>query len=464
MTVKKRISLLIIAAGLITSLLFSVFVFIELVDESFKILDKVLKDEAYSTTRMFLKLKKESNIETFDSDFIPDYYFWLKITEQDSNTILYQSNMAKLINLSSVKPGGKSIETFKISRKILNLHQDSSQEVTLRIKTYLISEDGKNYVVQIARSIKKLKSEIREIVVGLLSGLLLSGLFLTLISRFIAGKILKPIGVMKDLTQDISEKDLSRRIPTRPEQDEFNELARTINKMLDRLQGSFIKQRTFLFDTSHELKTPLTTIRLAIDNICTSDNKNLPVSITETLFELNSQVLRMERLVKDLLNLSSLETLTGIDLKPVNLTGILSSLVNDYNVIADSQNVQMDIQTSDELILQGDSDKLTRMFSNLLDNAIKYNVEKGRIKVISSKSGNGLTIKIGNTGNGVAETEIGKVFDQFYRVEKSRSIQNGGYGLGLAIVKRIVELHNGKITFESKPGVWTEVTIFFPLQ
>ena len=466
MTVKKRISLLIIGAGLITSLLFSVVVFIELMVQSYDVLDRAIKDEAYSMTRMFVKQHNKLNIETFDSDFIPGYLYWLKITEQGSNKILFQSRMAKLIKLHSIGLGTRAVETVKVSRKIFKLHQDKSQKVSFRVRTFSIDEGGKTFIVQIARSIRTLSRETRELFGGLVLGFFLSGIVLFLISRFIAGKILKPIGEMKELTQNISEKNLNKRIPTGSEKDEFNELARTINKMLDRLQGSFIKQRNFLFDTSHELKTPLTTMRLTIDEICSVDTEKLPTSTTETLFMLNNQVLRMERLVKDLLNLSALETLTGIDPKPIDLAELLSSLAHDYHVIADAQNIRIDIQLPDTQIIHGDSEKLTRAFSNLLDNAIKYNVDNGRVEVTTIQSGsqskNDLTIKIGNTGQGVTELEINKVFDQFYRAEKSRSIQHGGYGLGLAIVKRIIDLHNGSIQFKSKPGIWTEVIITFP--
>ena len=462
MTVKKRISMLIIGAGLITSLLFSVVVFLEMIEQPFEILDKALKDEAYSITRMLLKQKKELNIEAFDSDYIPGYSYWLKIFEQGNNKILYQSSMVQLIRLPLIESGGKQTASIIISREIINLHQDRSQEVTFRIRSFLIAEDGKSFVVQIARPMEKLEEEIWEVIFGIGAGLILSCLVLIFISQFIAGKILQPIGKMQELAVQISEKNLNKRIPVGPEQDEFNELGRTINKMLDRLQNSFITQRTFLFDTSHELKTPLTTMRLTIDEIC-SDTENLPASKAETLFTLKNQVLRMERLVKDLLSLSSLETLTGIDPKTVNLGDFLSSLITDYHFIAAAQNVKIKVQLSDKLILQGSPEKLTRAFSNLLDNAIKYNVDGGRVEVISYQLKNNLDIKIGNTGPGVAETEINKVFDQFYRVEQSRSLQHGGYGLGLAIVKKTIEIHNGKITFESKPGIWTQVTITLPV-
>ncbi len=170
----------------------------------------------------------------------------------------------------------------------------------------------------------------------------------------------------------------------------------------------------------------------------------------------------MERLVKDLLNLSSLETITGIDPKPVNITELMSSLAADYRLLGKAQNVQMGIHLPSELIIQGDADKLTRAFSNILDNAIKYNMDGGWIEVVGDQSDIDLTITVTNTRPGVAEAEIDKVFEQFCRVEQSRSLQHGGSGLGLAIVKRIVELHNGKIKFESKPGAWTRVTVSLP--
>jgi len=267
---------------------------------------------------------------------------------------------------------------------------------------------------------------------------------------------------MKNLAQNISEKNLDQRISTNEGKDEFSELARTINRMLDRLQHSFVRQRAFLFDTSHELKTPLTTMRLAVDEICTSDIEKYPVYIKDNLLRLNNQVLRMERLVKDLLNLSSLETMTSIDPKPVQLNQLLSSLAEVYRFLADARHITMEVKLHHQLVIHGDGEKLRRAFSNILDNAVKYNVEGGRIELTCDQSSTGPAVTITNTGPGVAETEIPMVFDQFYRTEKSRSIEHGGFGLGLAIVKRIIELHKGKIEFESRQGGWTRVTVRLP--
>lgn len=464
MTVKTRITLFIAGAGFIASLLFSVVVFFELIEQPFEILDTILKEEAYRTTRMILKRQRESESAPLDSAAHAMYTYWIEIYEQGANRMLYQSGLAKSVKLSPVNPGSSAIASVIIAPGQINPGQNNSQKVTLRIRTFLLTLEGRTFIVQIARPMEKLEKEIWDLVIGIVSGLTFSTLALIAISRFMAGKILHPIGAMKDLAQDISEKNLDQRIPAGEERDEFSELARTINRMLDRLQYSFARQRDFLFDTSHELKTPLATMRLAIDEICTDDGEKLPAFAEENLFRLNNQVLRMERLVKDLLNLSSLETLTSIDPKPVHITELLSSLTADYRLWANAQNLQMEIHLPRQLIIQGDAEKLNRAFSNILDNAIKYNTDGGRVEVIGIQSASELTITITNTGPGIAEAEIPKVFDQFYRVEKSRSLGYGGCGLGLAIVKRIVELHGGKVKLESRQGSWTRVTICLPVR
>jgi signal transduction histidine kinase len=310
--------------------------------------------------------------------------------------------------------------------------------------------------------VEKLEEEIWKLVLGIFSGLVFSTLVLIALSRIVAGKILRPIGQMNDLAKTISEKNLDQRIPTGEGRDEFSELAKTINEMLNRLQSSFVRQREFLFDTSHELKTPLTTMRLAVDEILDSDREDQHSIARDNLHRLRSQVLRMERLVKDLLNLSALETLTEVETNPVQITSLLSSLAEEYRFLAEANIITMDVCIPEQLVVHGDAEKLRRAFSNILDNAVKYNVEGGRIELTGDQSSAELTVSVANTGPGVPEAEISKVFDQFYRVEKSRSIEHGGSGLGLAIVKKIVELHRGKVKFESQQKGWTRVTVSLP--
>ncbi len=462
MTVKTRITLFIVGAGLISSFLFSVAVFCELIEQPFELLDNILKEEARRVTEEIAKKFSETN------DKLPEYVardmegYWVEIRDHDTHRTLFRSAMAQSVSLPPVGPGERTVVSASIPNGQVKTDRDGDGKTAFRIRSFSMAFGGRSYVTQIARPMEKLEEEIWELVLGILSGLVFSTLILIAISRFMAGKVLRPIGEMNDLAKVISEKNLDRRIPAGEGPDEFSRLARTINRMLDRLQYSFERQRNFLFDTSHELKTPLTTIRLAVEEICANDAANSPPFARDNLLRLNAQVLRMERLVKDLLSLSSMETTAVVDSNPVDMTWILSCLAEEYGFLAEARGIEMDIRLPPKLIVQGDRDKLRRAFSNIFDNAVKYNEEGGRIELTGCKDADGVSVIVGNTGPGVAESEIPKVFDQFYRVEKSRSVEHGGSGLGLAMVKRIVELHGGETRFESTPGEWTQVTVTLP--
>ena len=462
MTVKTRITLFIVGAGFIASLLFSVVVFFELIEQPVKILDTMLEEEAYSITGMVMDRQKALSSPPADSQIHALSLYWIRIYEQNHHRLIYSSSLATAIKLAPVAPGSGAIVSVPAPPGGINIGQGDKRSLTFRVKTFLIELGGRSFTVQIARPMGKLEEEIRELVLGIISGLILSTLALIAISRFVAGKILKPVGAMQNLAREISEKNLEQRIPTSNGQDEFNQLAGTINSMLDRLQHSFIRQRNFLFDTSHELKTPLTTMRLAIDDICSDDGEKLPDASRDTILQLKHQVLRMERLVKDLLNLSALEALARIDLRSVRPAEVLTSLSADYQIMADARQIQMTLDVDPSLMVRGDREKLNRAFSNILDNAIKYSTEGGKVAVTGRQSATEAILSVTNTGPGIAAEELSKVFDQFYRVERSRSSRHGGSGLGLAIVKRIIELHGGSVNLESRPNEWTRLTVRLP--
>ncbi len=448
MTIRTRITLFIVGAGLISSLLFIVVVAYELIEQPFAILDAALEGEAREAARIISKRQVESDSDLLDTISQAMEGYWIEIYDRDARRMVFRSGMAKSTMLSQVAPGSRAI----IKRG----------GTTYRVRTFAFEMNDRSFVVQIARSMEKLKEELLDLAYVILAGLAVSTVVLIAISRFLAGKILSPVGRMMDLAGEIGGKSLDSRLPVGEGRDEIGELGRTINRGLDRLQYSFERQRDFLFDTSHELKTPLTTMRLTVDRICNSFEEISTSPAKEDLLRLNEQVLRMERLVKDLLNLSSLEMLAGIDPKPVDLSELLSSLAGDYKLLADAGNIAMDVRLPERFVVQGDRDKLHRAFSNLIDNAIRYNVDGGRILLAVDRTSAGLSVAVSNTGPGVPESEIPKVFDQFYRVEKSRSVRHGGSGLGLTIVKRIVELHGGLVSFESRPESWTKVTVTLP--
>lgn len=158
----------------------------------------------------------------------------------------------------------------------------------------------------------------------------------------------------------------------------------------------------------------------------------LPPLLLNSLNRMNTQILRMERLVKDLLKLASLEIVPTGDFNSVDMTGLMNSLIDDYLYVIKAHGIEADVNIPVGLNVQGDDKLLRRDFSNILDNAVKYNETCGRIKISTELSSSEVSISIGNAGPGVAAAELHSVFDQFYRGEKSRSLQYGGSGLGLA--------------------------------
>jgi two-component system OmpR family sensor kinase len=334
--------------------------------------------------------------------------------------------------------------------------------VTFRIRTLGLTVDGKPLLVQIGRPVEKLQEEIWDLVIDLVGGLAVSTALLLVVSYFVAGLILKPVGTINDLARNINEKSLDRRIPVGPNRDEFNELARTLNRMFDRLQHSFARQKRLLADASHELKTPLTMLRLSLDEILSGNPDALPLSLRQSLLRQNDQALRMERLVKNMLGLSFLELSETVKFETVDLAGLIESLLAEYRPLADARNIRIEAHMPDKLTIQGDAEKLTRALVNILDNAVKYNCDGGNIELDVMTTDSALTLSVANTGAGIPESDLARVFEEFYRVEKSRSIRYGGSGLGLAIVKRIVQLHGGRVKMESKEGAWTRLTIDLP--
>jgi signal transduction histidine kinase len=392
---------------------------------------------------------------------VDDSRYWLEVKDQSSGGTLYRSTLAHLFPLTAPPAGDGTTVSATVPPQV-SLGQDQQGEVAFRVRASAFTLGGRRYLVTAGLPMEHLEEELTDTVVGVAEGLGFSVLLLAGISYFLAGLMLSPIRKIDAQARDISEKHLDRRMPTTGERDEFNSLARTLNKVFDRLQQAFLRQKRLLADASHELKTPLTMMRLALDGIRSQAGEGRPDPQAEHHERMTEQVLRMERLVKGLLDLSALEIEASAASEALDLVPIMDSLIEDYRFLGEAKGIGIRVDLPDRLEMVGDADKLTRAFSNLLDNAIKYNEQGGAITVSGEGTGSTLTVCVANTGPGVPEADIPRLFEQFYRVEKSRSQQHGGTGLGLTIVKRIVELHGGTVAFRSDPRGQTEVTVVLP--
>jgi signal transduction histidine kinase len=458
--IRQKIALWITGAGVLVSLVFSTIVFLAMKEQPYRLIDDELNTAAKSIMRFAYPAGAKP--ETAKNDTASSNFkgYWIKIFNEHKR-VVYQSELTRDVDLPLYdKHSGYTVRAT-IPEKRVSLNQDKKvDEVTFRVRRIRVPAQGGTYIIQIGKPIEKLDEEILEIIKGIAFGLITAMLLLVFLSYLIAGRVLKPIGVIDRLAREINDKNLSVRIPLGKSRDELYRLSKSLNRMFDRLESSFETQKEFIASGSHELKIPLALLQLSLEECI--QYPDLPGCIRHQLIRQTDIVHRMSRLVKNLLDLSSLELKECLDLKEIDLAEILKSVLGDYEVVFSAKKIDVQVNISSELKVKGDSEHLQRVFINLMDNAVKYNHEGGKIRLDMSAKNKGVYMSLFNTGAGIPATDIDRVFMQFYRVEKSRSTAYGGSGLGLSIVKRIIDLHGGRIDIKSQPSAWTRVNIYLP--
>jgi two-component system OmpR family sensor kinase len=461
MKIRYKITLWIAGAGFLASLVFSVIVLWEMVEQPYRLIDKDIESMAKTVIRLFETTTSQSK-DFVQKEFAFDTeQYWIKIFDNRLN-VLYRSKLTQYTDLPLHNKNRPYMVERIIPRERINLNQDRKNEVAFRIKTFDDRLWNQPCKVLIGKPVEKLEEEIVDLVQDIAVGLSAATLFLIVLSYYIAGKILTPISVINRMARDISDRSLDQRIPLGKSKDELYELSESLNRMFDRLQYSFAMQKQFIADASHELKSPITLLSLFMEDAI--HLKDLPETFRPRLIRQYNILQRMRRLVKNLLDLSALEIKEHMDFEELYLSELVKSVHEDFVEVLEARHIDVAIHIPDGLCIMGGRDSLQRVLINLVDNAIKYNVDGGKIEITAEAKNDTVYLSVFNTGKGIPKKDIDLVFEQFYRVEKSRSSQYGGSGLGLTIVKRIIELHRGNITIESEPEAWTRINIHLPNQ
>ena len=281
--------------------------------------------------------------------------------------------------------------------------------------------------------------------------------FAILTGFLLSRRALKPIDALTGTAHSISSSDLSRRVEVSPADDELSRLAITFNEMIERLQASFEKQNRFVSDASHELRTPIAVIKGYADLI-DQWAKDDPQILEESVAAIRKEANGMTALVEELLFLAR-----GANekLKPqkenFQASSLLHEVVEESRLVA--PNHRFEEMVPENLQIYADRKLLKQALRALIENAIKYTSDNGTIRLAASDDANGVKIRVTDTGIGIPENELQKIFDRFYRVDEDRSREKGGSGLGLSIVKWIVDAHRGTIMVESEKGKGTSVSI-----
>jgi signal transduction histidine kinase len=312
----------------------------------------------------------------------------------------------------------------------------------------------------------------------LYSGIGLAGIILigAVGGYFLAGFMLKPVGKVSQLTSRISYTNLKERLNYSGPDDEVKRLADTFDDMLSRLDKAVELQKQFIQDASHELRTPIAT---AITNIEVLEmNDKATVEDYQKLLKILKLSLdRMNNISNSLLLLSQ-DATSQAEWAPVDVALLISEVISESAAEAAANSVNLEFEgtagagshqvklefagVQEAVTDNGDAASIKRAVINLVNNGIKYNRPGGAVRVTARNEGSAVVISVADTGIGIAQSDLPKLFDRFYRVDKSRSRELGGSGLGLSIVKKIVQDHGGQVTIESTPGQGSTFRITLP--
>lgn len=272
---------------------------------------------------------------------------------------------------------------------------------------------------------------------------------------FLAGQALQPLREVSVTAAHISAKTLHTRVAYIGAQDELKTLADTFDNMLGRLELAFDQQSRFVADAAHELRTPLATLRTNIE-VLTLDEQSSLADYRATVPILERRVNRLERLIADLLVLSKDNQIAH---EVVILGALLDDALTELTPLATAQQVTLHLDGDLDASINGDSELFSRVFTNLVENAIRYNRVGGNVSVQVNEHQSVTQVLVCDTGVGISIEAQAHIFERFYRVDQSRARHTGGAGLGLSIVQHILEQHGAAIQVESTPGQGTVFTV-----
>ena len=317
---------------------------------------------------------------------------------------------------------------------------------------------GAVYISETAQETEDFIADIRWILIVVSAVVCL---LVGVLSWVMADIIIGPIEKLTKFVAGFDPGHLEQRLEVEGK-DEISELAGAFNGMADRLAEMEDKRRLFVSNASHELKTPLSSIKLLSESILSMQTEE-DNYISEFMTDINGEVDRLARIVDRLLTLTKLDAETDmLEVKRVSVNTLIERINRSLKPQADIKNITTAVTEYDEVFAEIDLSKMWQVIYNLTDNAIKYTQTGGIVKTTLKSEGDFCRIEIEDNGIGIPREHLDKIFDRFYRVDKARSRESGGTGLGLSIVKDLVELHKGKILVDSKEGEGTIFIIIIP--
>jgi signal transduction histidine kinase len=291
----------------------------------------------------------------------------------------------------------------------------------------------------------------------LIAGVLGAGISLV-IARWLARGMTQPLRDMAAAARRLEQGDYTTRVHVRG-LDEVGQLAAAFNRMSAELEDLERSRRDLVANVSHELKTPIAAIRAHLENLADGVEEADP----KTLQVMLAQTERLTRLVDQLLDLSRLESGEApFQHEVVAIAPLVSRVISEITIGRSISDVRLDAEVPDDVVAEADAERIHQVLFNLVDNAVRFTPPGGEIVVSGMRVDGRVRIRVADTGVGIAPDHLPRVFERFYRVDASRSRDDGGTGIGLAIARSIVEGHGGRIVAESEPGHGSTFTFDLP--
>jgi signal transduction histidine kinase len=331
--------------------------------------------------------------------------------------------------------------SFEKEAKKIMLDDEFADSQGTMVTIYYMDEQNVDYIKQNFQMIEFLISLFASIVAMLLV-------------YYFSSKMLAPLKEVSDTMLTVSQNNLNQEIKGHEIDDEIGNLTFAFNKMTKRLDDQFKRQKLFSSNVAHELKTPLTIMKMSyqlLDDDTTLDEYNQCKALNER------HVDNLVKICDDLLSFANDETIKVKEV--VNLDNILDIVTDDLDVLIKERKINVVKDIDDTIAVLGNKRLIYQLFHNLINNAIKYNYDNGSIYIVVNKEKENIVIMIADSGQGMEKETVERIFEPFYRENKSRSRKTGGSGLGMAIVKQIVDLHHWKIDVESIKGQKSIFTI-----
>ncbi len=319
---------------------------------------------------------------------------------------------------------------------------DDAEEIYISIPEDKWDEFANDFSVQVYnnKADYRKNSLIISAVLALLGGVA---------TYFISGHALRPIRELSDKIEKVQAQNLADSRIEENQVKELNQLSVSYNRMLERLSEAFEIQRQFTANAAHELRTPLALMQVQLDLYHSNSHPDNDADTVQMIKMVTEQNDRLNKMVKTLLDMSELQTVGRDD--EIILDALVDEVLEDLEPLAEGKNIRL-IGKCKDITMVGSDILIYRLVYNLVENAIKYNHSGGQVIVTADRKEKHVYLSVEDTGAGIPEELKERVFEPFFRVDKSRSRELGGVGLGLALVREIVRVHDGNITVKSNPS------------